>query len=598
MWFGFIYFAQENKIRNDSTANGYKKIENYSNRNKFTKFIHKLVFRSTNDKPTKSKNINQISKKHSIFEDKTIRKINIKTLDPFGYSEIDTSKKPKNYAEKVGNSIHIKSRNFAIQNVVLLKKNQPYDSLIVNETERLVRSQRFVRRVDITSELVGQNKDSVDITISILDSWSLIPNANITNSRATYELTERNFLGSGHLWDNRYQHDLNDKKRAFSTRYVIPNFKNSYIQTTINYQIDLENNYTKFINSERRFFSPFTKWAGGVFLENRLRRDSLPDYINNYALQTFNFNTIDLWAGYSFPLKNRQYKNPIPTNLVTTLRFLNITYLEDIDENYDVINFFANEKLWLTGIGVSSRKFIQEEFIFNFNITEDIPVGKYFGITTGVQQKNNEERFYLGAKTTLGNYSKWGYFSTNIEYGSFFKGRKNQQTTFTFQTNYFTPLLEIGKWKIRQFIKNDFVIGSHRLNTVGDRISINESNGINGFNDPKFLGTSKLLVSFQTQSYSPWQLAGFRFSPFINYSLAFLSDSTLNFLKSNGYSKLGLGIIVTNDYLVFNSFQISFAYYPRIPNQGENILKLNSFRTSDFGYLDFEINKPRTVLYE
>jgi hypothetical protein len=106
------------------------------------------------------------------------------------------------------------------------------------------------------------------------------------------------------------------------------------------------------------------------------------------------------------------------------------------------------------------------------------------------------------------------------------------------------------------------------------------------------------LFSFQTQTYSPWNVAGFRFSPFFNYSLAFLGNAEHDFNKSQGYSKIGAGFIITNDYLVFNSFQLSLAFYPKIPTQGENIFQSNTFRTSDFGYLDFEDFKPRTVLYE
>lgn len=594
----FISYSQENKTKTDSAINGYNKIENYSKKNKFTKFVHKLVFRSTSVKPAKPKNVQSLAKKHSVYENKIIRNIKIKTLDPFGYSEIDTLKKPKRFTEKAGNAIHMKSRNFAIRNILLLKKHQPYDSLIIKESERLIRSQRFVRRVNINSELTGKNADSVDITITVLDSWSLIPNANLTPSKATYELLERNFLGSGHLWDNRYQHELDDKRRAFSTRYVIPNIRNSYVQTDLNYQIDLESNYSKSIRMERRFFSPLTRWAGGVFLENRLRRDSLPNLELDYSLQTFKNNTIDLWVGHSFILKNDELKIQRNTSLVTTLRYLKVNYLEDISSDFDPINFYSNESFWLAGIGVSSRNFVQDEYVFNFAIAEDIPIGKYYGITGGMQHKNFENRLYFGAKATFGNYFKWGYFSTNYEYGSFFKDKKNQQSAFAFQINYFTPLVEMGKWKVRQFFKSDIIIGSHRLDSPGDRISINESKGINGFNDPKFLGTRKMLFSFQTQSYSPWQWAGFRFSPFFNYSLAFLADSKINFNGSSGYSKIGFGAIITNDYLVFNSFQISIAYYPRIPNQGENIFKSNTFKSSDFGYLDFEINKPKTVLYE
>ncbi|PKP14988.1 MAG: hypothetical protein CVU07_12070, partial [Bacteroidetes bacterium HGW-Bacteroidetes-23] len=380
-------------------------------------------------------------------------------------------------------------------------------------------------------------------------------------------------------------------------RYVIPNIRNSYVQTAFNYQIDLDNNYAKSIEMERRFFSPYTRWAGGVFLENRLQRDSMPDLNLDYKLQTFKYNTIDLWGGHSFDITRENNVNERSTNFVTTLRYLKINYLEEITPDFDPIDFYTNEAFWLSGIGISSRKFVQEKFVFNYDIVEDIPIGKYYGVTVGNQLKNFDNRWYIGARATFGNYFKWGYLSTNYEYGTFFRDKKNEQSAFVAQINYFTPLMEFGRWKLRQFFKSDIIIGGHRLDIQGDQLSINESSGISGFNDPKFLGTKKMVFSFQTQSYSPWDWAGFRFSPYFNYSMAFLGDSENDFQKSKGYVKLGVGVLITNDYLVFNSLQISFAYYPRIPNDGENLFKSNTFKTDDFGYLDFEINKPRVVLY-
>ncbi|HRE78173.1 MAG TPA: hypothetical protein PLL09_10155 [Flavobacterium sp.] len=590
--------GQEKKTETDSTSLTYKRIENYSKKNNFTKFLHKLVFKTTKVTPIKPKSVKIPEKNHTLYEGKIIRNINIQTLDPFGYSEKDTAKKPKRFTEKAANSIHVKSKKFAIRNIVLIKRNKPYDSLMIKETERLIRSQRFIRRVDISSELVSAQSDSVDINITVLDSWSLIPNASLSSSRGSYELTERNFLGTGHLWDNRFQHDLDDKRNAFSTRYVIPNIRNSYVQTAFNYQIDLDNNYAKSIEMERRFFSPYTRWAGGVFLENRLRRDSLPDFSQEYKLQTFKFNMIDIWGGHSFDITRENNVNERSTNFVTTLRYLKINYLEDITSDFDPIDFYTNESFWLSGIGISSRKFVQEKFVFNYDIVEDIPIGKYYGVTIGNQLKNFDNRWYVGARATFGNYFKWGYLSTNYEYGTFFRDKKNEQSAFVAQINYFTPLMEFGRWKLRQFFKSDIILGGHRLDIQGDKISINESNGISGFNDPKFLGTKKMIFSFQTQSYSPWDWAGFRFSPFFNFSMAFLGNTEYDFQKSKGYAKLGMGVLITNDYLVFNSFQISFAYYPSIPNDGENLFKSNTFKTDDFGYLDFEINKPRVVLYQ
>ena len=330
-----------------------------------------------------------------------------------------------------------------------------------------------------------------------------------------------------HLWEDWDDRDfkvaLHGIQKVLEPNRINRTEPNFIIRQGVSYQIDLENNYSKSVRVERRFFSPFTRWAGGVFMENRLQRDSLPTISSEYSLQTFKYNTIDLWAGHSFRIKSDEFNDIKNTNLVTTLRYYKVNYLEDISSEFDAIDFFSNESFWLTGIGLSSRKFVQDEYVFNFAIAEDIPIGKYYGITGGIQHKIFENRLYFGAKATFGNYFKWGYFSTNYEYGSFFKDNKSQQSAFALQINYFTPLIELGKWKVRQFFKSDVIIGSHRLESVGDRISINESNGINGFNDPKFLGTRKMLFSFQSQSYSPWQWAGFRFSPFLNYSLAFLA---------------------------------------------------------------------------
>jgi hypothetical protein len=327
-------------------------------------------------------------------------------------------------------------------------------------------------------------------------------------------------------------------------------------------------------------------------------KDSLPDVSNIYRNENFKRSNIDSWIGYSHPLEEGTSEINRVTNFITTLGYYYTQFKEKPGLDTDLNRFFSNETSWLAGFGFSSRKFIKDYYIFNFEIPEDVPIGKYFGVTIGFQNKNSQSRLYLGARATLGNYFKWGYFSTNYEYGTYFNNGKTEQSAFVLQLNYFTPLQNIGLWKIRQFFRTNIVLGGNRVDSEGDQISINENFGLSGFNVPKLLGTKKILLSFQTQSYSPWNIAGFRFSPFFNYSLAFLGNAEDNFKKSQGFSKIGAGLIITNDYLVFNSFQISIAFYPKIPTQGENLFKSNTFRTSDFGYLDFEDFKPRTVLYE
>uniref|UniRef100_UPI00404B39C8 hypothetical protein n=1 Tax=Flavobacterium sp. TaxID=239 RepID=UPI00404B39C8 len=64
------------------------------------------------------------------------------------------------------------------------------------------------------------------------------------------------------------------------------------------------------------------------------------------------------------------------------------------------------------------------------------------------------------------------------------------------------------------------------------------------------------------------------------------------------YSKFSIGALINNDFLVFNSFQISFSYYPTIPFEGDNINKINSFENTNLSLYDFQLSKPGYIRYE
>jgi hypothetical protein len=77
-----------------------------------------------------------------------------------------------------------------------------------------------------------------------------------------------------------------------------------------------------------------------------------------------------------------------------------------------------------------------------------------------------------------------------------------------------------------------------------------------------------------------------------------LSDARTGFRNSKVYSQIGLGVLIKNENLVFNTFQISVSFYPLIPGKGQDVIKMNSFITSDFGFRDFEIEKPAKMIYQ
>ena len=589
-----LSLSAQDKKKKDSAAM-YRQIEKYSQRSKFGKLMHKLIFEPTAIK--KSNPIRKPKNRFKTYEGKIIRNIKIITLDPFGFSEIDTAQKPRNWTEKYGNKLHLKSSQRAIRNLILLKKNQPLDSLLVKESERLIRTQRFINRVFISSQFVNAQRDSIDVTIRVLDSWSIIPNGSISDSRIDVKLLERNFVGSGHEFETEYTQRFNDRKVASKFRYTFPNFKNTFIRSTISYQRDLDDNYSKILNIERPFYSPFTKYAGGIYLDQQYKTDALQQKDLTFETQNFKTSSQDFWFGKSIAIFNGNSEGDRTTKLILTGRFLNIDFLEKPKPAFDTIGFYSSEKMFFSGIGIASRQFVEDKYVFYNGITEDVPVGTIYGITGGYQFKNHRERLYLGARASFGNYFKWGYLSTNFEYGTFFNNQKTNQSAFVFQANYFTNLIALGRWKIRQFLKPQLILGTNRLPTNGDKLTINEQNGIQGFNSPIY-GTKKFVFTFQTQAYSPWNFAGFRLNPYFNYSIGMLGNPNIPINQNKSYSKIGVGLLISNDFLVFSSFQISFSYYPKIPGQGENIFKTNSFNSEDFGLQDFNLAKPRTVIYK
>ena len=595
-----LLFSQNPAQKKDSLKL-YNNIEKYSKKSKFGKFMYRLIFRTTKISAPSKRKIHRkavIKKSFDKHEGKIIRNIAIVTLDPFGFSSENTSEKPEKGFERFGNSIHLKTKNWTIKNILLFKKYDRLDSLVAKESERLIRRQRYIRSVVIRPLDVAGTKDSVDISVRVLDSWSLIPSGSISSSRMNVELTERNFFGLGHEFENNYGSEFSTSNKSYSSRYKINNIQNTFINATALTSNDLRNNSVKSVVLERPFYSTLARWAGGASYKYQFYTDSLPNFSNQLALQTYKLETKDFWAGHSFKIFPGRTEEARTIKLVTALRYAAVNYINRPTLEYDPEQFFNSEKLYLSSIGIISQKFQEDKYLFNFGIIEDVPYGYIFSVTGGMQNKNNLNRSYFGAKFSYGNYFKIGYLGTNVEYGTFVNNGKNEETTIRIDSNYFTNLIILGNWKIRQFIKPTVVLGFNRNAVIRDRLNLDDTNGIPGFNtNARFLGTKKVVVGFQTQTYAPGSWHGFRFSPFFNLTVGTLSDKTSQVLSNKLYSQAGIGVLINNDYLVFNSFQLSFSFYPTIPNNGNNVIRTNSFQNDDFQLQDYLLGQPNIVPY-
>ena len=584
-------YAQEIPIPKDTTQI-YENIENYSERSKFTKFMYRLFFKPVKPEQSKTKKSKrQIQRPYSTFEGKIIRNINVVTLDPFGNSISDTITSSLNFLTKAGNKFHIQSREFTIRNLLLIHKNQPFDALRATESERLVRSMDYVTDVMFYVQFAPKSRDSVDVFIRELDKWSINPGGSVTASRIKFNLRDNNFLGLGHEFQNKLVWNHSTGDYAYRTKYYVPNFRNTYINSTLQYGTDEYGSFIKSMAIDRPFFSPFAKWAAGINFSQYRNTDT----VWTVNPMDFKYNEQDYWAGNAVRIFKGKADYKGITNFISSARFIRMRFVEKPPETIDTLGFYNNENFYLTSLSLSSRLYVKDKYIFKYGITEDVPVGQVISLTGGYQDKNDIGRFYIGSRFSSGSYYSWGYLSSNLEYGTFLRSSKAEQGVFRAGINYFTNLIEIGPWKLRQFVKPQLIIGIHR--TDYDSLTINDEYGLRGFKSPTLSGSTRLLFTSQTQLYAPWNFIGFHFGPYLSFSLGMLGDAENGFRGSKAYSQIGVGVLIKNENLVLNTFQISISFYPEIPGVGDNLFKFNSIQTVDFGFRDFETGKPATVLY-
>ena len=597
--FCVVASGQETSVKKD-TARLYKNIETISKRNRFNTFLYKLIFKPiaiVSNKVTSKKVYKKLAQKpYSTFQGKIIRKINIITLDPFGFSARDTTTISQSWLTKSGNSLHIKTQLIAIRNLLLIKENEPFNSFFVKESERLIRSQKFVHDVNFYVTSSDPKSDSVDIYIRELDIWSINGGASVSTSQMSIGISDKNFLGSGHEFQNVFSRNITTGISTFNTNYFVPNIKTSYINSQLHLGIDGYGNTIKTLAFERPFYSPYTRWAAGIAFTARVKKDSLTNLSPLYFPLNYKLRSQDFWIANAIQIFRGSTEEDLATNLIFAFRYLRVRYYEKPTYTIDPLHIYSSEDFYLAAIGISTRKYVRDTYIFKYGTIEDVPVGKALELTGGYQLRTNSWRPYLGVRFSIGNYHEWGYLSTNIDFGTFFRNSNPEQGAITAGINYFTGLIEVRRWKFRQFVKPRVMIGLNRFSY--DTLTINENYGLDGFNSLGLSGTRRILFTLQTQSYAPWNFIGFRFGPFLTYSLGMLGNASTGFKNSKVYSQIGLGILIKNENLILNTFQISIAFYPSIPGRGQNVLKANSFRTTDFGFRDFEIGKPGIVAFQ
>lgn len=99
---------------------------------------------------------------------------------------------------RTANQLKIETREYVVRRELMFKEGDRYDDFVTRESERRLRSFRFLRNVAIVGKADG---DYVDLEVAVQDTWTLVPQASFSSSSGSSNrsigLAESNVAGFG-----------------------------------------------------------------------------------------------------------------------------------------------------------------------------------------------------------------------------------------------------------------------------------------------------------------------------------------------------------------------------------------------------------------
>lgn len=579
------------------SGNFYQRLHEKWRDRKWTKNLFKLLFKLPSEE-IRLDTTNFVKSENPFLEfgNQRVGEITLTKLQPLGTSLERPNVRPKSILQKAGNTVNFKTRDRVILNTLLFETGDLVNPLLIADNERIIRELPYIKDARIYLKPRNDGSDIVDIEILTKDVLALSFDVDARDFDAgLLRINHKNIFGSGHEFDNRIGIDNSSKQKiSYEVRYRVPNIKKTFTSFEIDYSNTLNRDFSRII-LQRDFVAPKIKYAGGIEISNqRLRTQQISNIESDqeFDSQIINewYDFQDFWLARAFPLG---LKDPVlnqRTRLIISGRLNNIDYSLRPPVAIGLNEYFHDRTSALFSVGVSQRRYFKDQLIFGYGRTEDIPYGSLMELTGGYEWGEFKDRYFFGGKLSRGGYvGNAGYFFGGLSLESYLYNQRFEQGAFGADFRFFSPLIDLKRWKFRQFINISYDYGIGRL--PNEFVDIRDRNGIRGLKSNTLRGTQRFLINIETVSFTPLEALQFRFAMFGFVDIGFVNDGERDIFREKSQKGIGLGVRIRNDNLTFRAIEIRFAYYPDAPI-GIPMTDLDLSGNSGFRFSDFLINKP------
>lgn len=164
--------------------------------------------------------------------EETVGKIHINSLPIFD----TTDPKENNALYRWINRIHPPTHPWVFRELILFKEGGPINNHMVDESERILRKQKYAS--DASIRVVSKCGNTVDMEVITKEVWTLLPEFKLNTtggkSSTAIGLNDSNFLGTGSLLALSYAHEV-DRDRVL-LHYQNNNVKGSRIRLITHFE--------------------------------------------------------------------------------------------------------------------------------------------------------------------------------------------------------------------------------------------------------------------------------------------------------------------------------------------------------------------------
>ncbi len=113
-----------------------------------------------------------------------------------------------------------------------------------------------------------------------------------------------------------------------------------------------------------------------------------------------------------------------------------------------------------------------------------------------------------------------------------------------------------------------------------------------GFEPDSWTGDWKTILKLETVFYAPWNIIGFRFAPVFQIGVGTLGYEQEPLFTRPIQPALGLGIMIRNENLIFNTFQLSLGFYPQVVPGAPSLFRWNALEQFQLRNPDLASTRP------